>query len=232
MKVSFVNIVVCDDEKEILETIKEYLNDSTYNVTTYDSYEKLEKIIKKESFSILIIDIKLGSKSGIEFISKYQELLKNTKLIYITGYDEFIEDTFETNPTYLLRKPLNKEKINKAISKAIKELENEERFLFVKYLNETIKLKQKDILYIESDGRKVNIYMKDKKISTYAKLSSLEEELSHEFLRIHKSFVVNLRHVSIYKINKITLDNDKEISISRTYQQKIKSIIVSFLRGE
>lgn len=227
-----MNIVVCDDEKEILETIKEYLKDSTYNVTTYDSYENLEKIIKKDSFNILIMDIKLGSKSGIEFISKYQELLKNTKIIYITGYDEFIEDTFETNPTYLLRKPLNKEKINKAISKAIKELKNEEIFLFVKHLNETIKLKQKDILYIESDGRKVNIYLKDKKISTYAKLSALEEELSHQFLRVHKSFIVNLRHVIVYKINKITLDNGKEISISRTYQQKIKSIIVSFLRGE
>lgn len=227
-----MNIAICDDEQEILDSIKNYLNDTNYNIMTYDSYEKLDKAIKKESFNILVMDIKLESKSGIEFISKHQKLLKNTKIIYITGYDEFIEDTFETNPTYLLRKPLNKEKMNKAISKAIKELEIDERFLFVKHLNETIKIKQKDILYIESDGRKVNIYFKDKKISTYAKLSSLEEELSYEFLRIHKSFIVNLRHVSVYKINKITLDNDKEISISRTYQQKIKSIIVSFLRGE
>lgn len=227
-----MNIIVCDDEKEILENINNYLSDTTYNILTYDSYEKLEKAIKKELFNILILDIKLGNKSGIEFISKYQELLKNTKVIYITGYDEFIEDTFETNPTYLLRKPLNKEKMNKAISKAIKELENEEKFIFVKHLNETIKLKQKDILYIESDGRKVNIYLESKKISTYAKLSSLEEELSHEFLRVHKSFIINLRHVSVYKVNKILLDNEKEIAISRTYQQKVKSIVVKFLKGE
>lgn len=178
----------------------------------------------------MFIDIKLGDKNGIELIKENVEYFRNTKVIYITGYDEFVEDVFETDLIYFLKKPLTREKVMKAYLKATEKINNDNRAIVVKLLNETRKVMISDIFYIESEARIVNIYLKNEILISYAKLSDMESQLGEKFLRTHKSYLVNLDKVKSYKRNQLVLDNGKLIPISRNNVTKVKSRIFDYVK--
>lgn len=228
-----MKICICDDEKNILEQIKNFLkplNEKGIIKTFYDSNE-LQKEIKKENVDILFMDIKLKEVNGTKFIKENEKYLKNTKLIYITGYDEYIEDTFLSDPIYVLRKPLTEDKIIKAYKKAVLKIKSENIDVLFKTAKETVKIKLDDILYIESKGRLIDIHTTSGVKSLYYKLADIEILYSKRFIRIHKSFLVNLNKISSYKYNKVILENKEELIISRTYQKSCKEDIMSFMES-
>ncbi|MBO5120328.1 MAG: response regulator transcription factor [Bacilli bacterium] len=230
-----MNIFVLDDEQVIVETLcnilKEICTDKD-NIYGYTNYSSLLKDIKTKKCDILFMDIKLEDVNGIELIKENEDYLNGTKLIYITGYDEYVEDVFETDLVYLVKKPLNEEKIRKAYLKAIEKINNENKVIVVKTVRETRKIKINDIFYIESDVRLVNIHLKNEVLVSYAKLSDMEERLKGRFLRTHKSYLVNLDKVKSYKNNQLILENGKIIPISRNNASKVKNEIFNYVKEE
>lgn len=229
-----MNIVICDNESEItfyLKNVLEKVIDKQDKIWCYESDENLKKDFGKKFkiIDILFMDIKLKNSNGINFVKKNKNILKNTKIIYITGYDEFIEDTFETEPLYVLRKPLSESKVIKAYHKALEKIKEANFYIIFKTLKETIKLKKEDILYLESKGRILEIHTNKEIKKIYAKLSDFEKSYHNSFLRIHKSFLVNISKIKIYRYNKIILENDEELSISRTFQKICKEKVMNYM---
>lgn len=226
-----MKICICDDEPSILDNIKSILTkvDNKAIIKTFNSSHELKNTLQDEDTDIIFMDIKLKDTNGINFIKQNEKYLKDTKIIYITGYTEYIEDIFETNPIYFLQKPLNEEKIKKAYQKAQKEISEENIFIAIKSGAEKIKIKIKDIYYIESYARTINIYLEDKTYTTYEKLSMFESVLTPNFLRIHKSFLVNMDKIIKYKNNTIVLENNKVLNISRSYYKSCRETILEYL---
>jgi len=229
-----MKVCICDDRPIILEEIKNHIEEinDKYKIKLVDNTKDLEKELNKKDIDILFMDIKLDNVNGIEFIKKNNNYLKNTKLIYITGYTEYIEDIFETNPIYFLQKPITKDKIKKVLDKVDKLTSKDIASINIKASKEIIKLKIKDIYYFESNGRIVNIFLKNDTYKTYEKLSTFEDILGEKFLRIHKSFLVNINKITKYKNNKITLENGVILNISRTYTKHCRDTILKYLLGE
>ena len=230
-----MNIFVLDDEEIIVESLVLMLKKicgSKDNVFGYTDYEKFLKDIKLKKCDVLFMDIRLNGANGIELVKDNEEKLKGTKLIYITGYDEYVEDVFETDLVYLVKKPLNEEKVFKAYLKAVEKINKENKVIVVKTLKETRKIKISDIFYIESDARLVNIHLKNEILVSYAKLSDMENLLKGNFLRTHKSYLVNLEKVKSYKHNQVVLENGKIIPISRNNVSKVKSEIFNYVKEE
>lgn len=230
-----MNIFILDDEEVIVESLVSMLKSicsDKDNIYGYTDYKKFLNDIKSRKCDILFMDIKLDNVNGIELIKENVNYLKSTKLIYITGYDEYVEDVFETELVYLIKKPLNGEKVRKAYSKAVEKINKENKVIVVKTLKETRKVKISDIFYIESDARLVNIHLKNEVLVSYAKLSDMEEALKGNFLRTHKSYLVNLERVKSYKHNQLILDNGKVIPISRNSVSKVKNEIFDYVKEE
>lgn len=230
-----MNIFILDNEEIIVESLIGMLKNicgERVNIYGYTDYDKFLKDIKLKKCDILFMDIRLNEANGIEFIKENVEFLKNTKLIYITGYDEYVEDVFETDLVYLIKKPLNEEKVGKAYLKAIEKINKENKVIVVKTLKETRKVKISEIFYIESDARLVNIHLKNEVLVSYAKLSDMEKLLKGNFLRTHKSYLVNLERVKSYKHNQLILDNGKVIPISRNSVSKVKNEIFDYVKEE
>lgn len=228
-----MKICICDDEFNILNDIRSILTalDPHAIIKTYDEPQELQKILREDDIDVLFMDIKLKDTNGIDFIKQNEEYLKNTKLIYITGFTDYIEDVFETNPIYFLQKPLSEEKIKKAFLKAKEQIYQEHLFITIKSGTEKIKIKIKDIYYIESCARTVNIYLENNLYTTYEKLSMFEDALTSNFLRIHKSFLVNMDKIIKYKNNNIVLENNKVLNISRSYSKNCRDAILKYLEG-
>lgn len=230
-----MNIFILDDEEVIVDSLGSMLKSigsDKDNIYGYTDYRKFLEDIKTKKCDILFIDIRLDNTNGIELIKENGIYLKGTKLIYITGYDEYIEDVFETELVYLIKKPLNEEKVEKAYLKAIEKINKENKVIVVKTLKETRKVKINEIYYIESDARLVNIHLKNEVLVSYGKLSDMEEMLKGNFLRTHKSYLVNLERVKSYKHNQIILDNGKVIPISRNSISKVKNEIFDYVKEE
>lgn len=230
-----MNIFILDDEKVIVETLIKILRNigcDENKIYGYTDYDKFLKDIKNNKCDILFMDIRLNDVNGIELIKENENILKGIKLIYITGYDDYVEDVFETELVYLIKKPLNEEKVYKAYLKAIEKIDKDNKIIIVKTLKETCKVKISDIFYIESDARLVNIYLKNTVLTSYAKLSDMEDVLKGNFLRTHKSYLVNLDKVKSYKHNQLILDNGKIIPISRNNVKKVKQAVFNYVKEE
>ena len=228
-----MNIFVLDDEELIVNLLFTKLNKvcgDKDNIYLYTDYDKFLKDIKTKRCDILFMDIRLNGANGIELVKENSDKLRGTKLIYITGYDEYVEDVFDTDLVYLVKKPLNEEKVCKAYLKAIDKINKDNKIIVVKTINETRKVKINDIFYIESDARLVNIHLKNEFLISYAKLSDMENLLGGDFLRVHKSYLVNLNKVKGYKHNQLILDNGKVIPISRNNVSKVKNEIFNYVK--
>lgn len=229
-----MNIIVCDDEKTFLNDFQVKLKsiiDSKDKIFVYNSITKLEEEINKKNIPIDIIymDIKIGKLNGIEFIKNNKEIFQKTKIIYISGYDEYYEDVFETEPIYFLRKPITLDKIRKSYNKVKALEEKENKYVILKTSKKLEKVLISNINFLESNGRIINIYLDDNVISLYGKLQEMEDLFPNTFVRTHKSYLVNMDKIKIYNKDKIILLSGREIPISRTYLKSCKLAIFEYL---
>lgn len=227
-----MNIAICDDELNIVlfvqSIVKKYI-ESTDKIFIYTDYTKMKKELQR--IDILFMDIRLNEKSGIKYIKDNISDFKDTILIYMTGYDEYIEDAFETDPIYILRKPLTEEKVHKALSKAMEKLNSLEDYFVLKNTKEVMKIKYRDLLFVESEGRIMNFHTSNGVIKKYGKLKEIESILGSNFIKIHKSYLVNINKIKVYKPTKIILENGTELPISRTYVKECREKVLTYLES-
>lgn len=228
-----MNIFICDDDINVLNSISTILKDNLSNesnVYTYSDYKKLVNDLHNKKIDILIMDIVLDDELGVNIVKDNARYLKDTQVIYITGYDDYIEDCFETNLIYILRKPINSKRLLQAVNKACNNLRDVNKSIIVKIGKDNKKINIKDINYIESEGRLIKFNLDREVIAVYGKISDVEEELGLLFVRVHKSYLVNMDRIVNYTIDKVELNNGKVLPISRTYTKSCKDIIFNYLK--
>lgn len=227
-----MNILICDDNKEVLEYISDVIVSHSTNcrVIKCIDYDSALKYINNEKIDVLIMDIVLDKNTGIDLVKDNVDKLSNTQVIYITGYDDYIEECFETNLIYILRKPINEDKLLLALNKALNNLSKENKSIVLKVGKENKRVNIKDINYVESEGRKIKFNLGDEVITVYGKISDIEDDLGKLFVRVHKSYLVNMDRIVNYTINKVELNNGKVLPISRSYIKSCREIIYNYLR--
>ena len=227
-----MNILICDDNKAVLDYLSNILINkySNCNVTKCSNYEDIVNNIRINKFDILIMDIVLDGKNGIDIVKDNENYLSNTQVIYITGYDDYIEDCFETNLVYILRKPISEDKLLQAVNKALSNIREENKSIVVKIGKDNKRINIRDINYVESEGRLIKFNLHNEVITVYGKISDVEEDLGLLFVRVHKSYLVNMDRIVNYTIDKVELNNGKVLPISRTYNKSCKEIIFNYLK--
>lgn len=230
-----MNIFICDDDLDVLNSISNILKNNLskeYKLFIYSDYKELVSDIKNKRVDILIMDIVFDEITGIDIVKENAKYLKNTQLIYITGYEDYIEDVFETDLIYLLKKPINEVKLMKAVSKALELINESLKSIIIKCGKTNRKVYINDINYVESEGRLIKFNLDGEVITTYGKISDVEGELDISFVRTHKSYLVNMKKIKNYALNKVVLENNKVLPISRTYSKKCKETIFDFLKSQ
>lgn len=231
-----MRVIACDDDKTTLELIerwtREWMENRSYQYIAYENGIELLKAMEDywgDEPQIVLIDIKLKNDNGIDVAKMLNKKYGNVAIIFISGYTEYFEDSFEADPVYFLVKPMKKENFEKAMERAMKKLmDNERKFLLVKG-KELRRVFYEEIYYCESAARKVKLHGTFGEIEFYEKLDNLEEELQGEFVRCHKSFLVNMRHVRCVDAKEITLLEGTKVPVSRKKAQATKEMIFDYL---
>ncbi len=230
------DIFVCDDDINITNFIKffimKHFGDS-YKVVTMNSSQELIGMVEMNERvpDILIMDIVLKDGNGIETVKYLQKHHPKLKVIYLTGIINYATSIFETNPAYFLVKPINENSMIDAIKKVSQEIEFEKSdSIVIKTNGSEIILYRKEIMYVESQGRKLEIFMADgNRIEIYEKMDILQTRLGRAFIRSHKSFLINMKYINERTNKEFYLSNGKVLPISKPNLKAAKLKFISYL---
>lgn len=236
-----MNFVVCDDNKDFADYLGQYLSEIEPNcfVKVFHSAEGLLFNIPElsEYVDAIFLDINLKHENGIDVAVDILREYLNINIVYITGYpDEYSQAIFncppDIVPTAFLVKPIKKEFLLNAIER-IKGInsnpDNYKNFICVKKQNEKLVIHTDKISYISVQGRKLTIYTPHESIERVTinnTLSQFIKQLPKNFVQCHKSFCVNLQYVKSFNgWKKVTLTDNTEISISRSFTNSFKQAV-------
>lgn len=226
-----LNVAICDDENITCEQIDNMLSDISSNLSEdieaevfYSGEELIHDLYEGTYFDIIFLDIEIQKLNGIEVGKIIRDELNNetTQIVYISSKDSYAMELFQVRPLNFLIKPIKQEKLEHVMKDAINLLERNNLSFHFKSGNGNYKVPFSNIIYFESEGRKVNIVMKDNILSFYGKLSEIIKELNQDFILIHKSFLINYNHVIEYQYDNVKMSNDNVLSISQNNRKLVR----------
>ncbi|MBW1296492.1 LytR/AlgR family response regulator transcription factor [Aquimarina litoralis] len=217
--------IIIDDEELARTLLKTYIDRLDYIEILASLENPLEAIplFKSNTIDILFLDIQMPDLKGTDLAKM---IPSSTQIIFTTAYSEYALEGFELNALDYLLKPIT---FNRFLA-AIHKVENKkpspfmEETITIKSGYDLYKIKYKDIFFIESDSEYVIYHTDNGKIMSHQTLKSLENELPHFFMRVHRSFIVNKNYATTLKGKDLLLNNIK-IPVSATYYELVKESI-------
>ncbi len=242
-----INVILIDDEPLARALVKEYLNGhKEFSVVQEcnDGFEGVKAIMQHQP-QLIFLDVQMPKITGFEML----ELLDPApSVIFTTAFDEYAIKAFETRAIDYLLKPFSQERFDKAIKKwkqqnnsgmqntsravseAISMQPEEQNRIVIKNGNNIKIIPVKDVVYIEAYDDYVKIYTQEGMFLKKKTLSHYEQILSDKFIRVHRSYLVQLSHITkiepMEKDNHIViLKNGIRVPVSRSGYVKLKEIL-------
>ena len=223
--------IIIEDEFPAREILKGYLNEiPNWTVkSTFDNAIDAISYLSLNEVDVIFVDIKLPRLSGISFI---KTLEKPPIIVITTAYSEHAIEAFELVVFDYLLKPYSFERFVKTVNRinierakstqSAPEL-NESDFIIVKENRNRVKVQLKEIYYLESQKEYVNIICEDKVIKTKMGITKMTDVLPNKrFIRVHRSFIVNLDKVDSFSKKKIAI-SDQLLPVGRYYQKEVQA---------
>lgn len=231
-----IECIIVDDEPLALDLIERYVKQTPFLDLKGRCHSPLEamKLLDQYQIDLIFLDIQMLDMTGIEF----SRTLKNgPKIIFTTAFEEYALEGFKVDALDYLLKPFNYEEFLKSANKAKewfdrgaspKETQDgQASYIFVKSEYKLIRIDFESILYIEGLKDYVKIYLEDKSAPVLSLMSmkSIEELLpAHHFMRIHRSYIVNLGKIEIVERGKIKI-KDTYMPVADNYKERFQEFI-------
>jgi len=227
--------IIIDDEPIARKVLQEFIEEIDYLELAGQAENSLKamSLLNNNDIDIIFLDINMPKINGIEFL-KTTKL--NASIIMTTAYTEYAVEAFGLEVLDYLVKPIAFDRFLKACNKA-KETEALKKTIqvqptkandhfFVKYNNQIEKIFYDDLAYAEAMLNYVMLYTNSKKMMVYITIKSLEEQLpANSFIKVHKSFIVNILKVKSIEGNMINIAEAK-IPISQNLRDTVINKIV------
>jgi len=204
-------------------------------------------ILSTTPVDLLFVDINMPDLNGMDFV---KSLTNKPMIIFTTAYSEYAVEGFRVNALDYLLKPFGFNDFLKAANKALRQTElaspntttpvrdvekaDDNNSLFVKADYKMLRLDIDQIIYIESQSEYVRIFMEDgKPIMTLLSMKSLEEKLPADiFMRIHRSYIVNLKKISAIAHNRVIFSKDVYIPVGNQYKEQFNNYVEKHFLGK
>lgn len=229
-----VKCIIIDDEPLAIEILESYVAkvEQLQLVGTFRNAISAFTFLQQHSVDLIFLDIQMPKLSGIDFL---KTLKQPPKVIFTTAFRDYALQGFELEIVDYLLKPIPFDRFLRAVAKVLHQPANlstgvkqdvpSDNYVYFKVDKKMIKTKMADVLYIESIKDYVKVKTPDKEIVTQQKISYLEESLPREqFLRIHRSFIVNLEKIDAYSATDVEIGKHS-IPIGRNYKNDVMKIL-------
>ncbi|HOO80732.1 MAG TPA: LytTR family DNA-binding domain-containing protein [Lachnospiraceae bacterium] len=224
-------IAICDDEATSLKlnTIltQKVLQEEgiAYEIKTFvDMNEMTEALASTvQPFDVLLSDILATGMNGIEAAEKLRTLGEQLDIIFISTTAEYALEGYRVQALRYLQKPVDIEKLREALLLSYEKNQNKEG-ISISSEGKVFNVSFKDIIYIESDARDVELVLKYRHMVSHMKISDVEKLLPEKrFFRCHRSYIVNLDEVQTIERYQATMKNQEIVPISQQQYSEIKN---------
>lgn len=230
-------IAIIDDERTICDELKLLLHEyeikhklNFFISVYYNGEDLLMEIENNNCFDLIILDIELNKINGIE-VGQYIRNTRNDNLcqiIYISSKTDYALELFQVRPFHFLVKPLEKVSFFSCLDAYIRLFSNTDYYKITSRNTER-RIPICRICYFESNGRKIILHLLNEEYMFYGKLSDLlEDKRFKNFLLIHKSFFVNISHVTSYCYDSIVINNKIELPISKANRKEVRRAFLQY----
>lgn len=234
-----MRIAICDDEKAQRLLLKKYLEEwAVQNKAILET----ELFVSGENFlfsweddrdyDLLVFDIEMGQMSGMELAAAIREKDDGIPILFVTGYDKYMLQGFEVAALHYLLKPVSKDKLFEVLDK-LKIKRKQEDKLFFQTEKGPVSLLPSRIWYIEARAHQCILYTEDEEYTLRSSISEVAGQLNsrREFARCHRSYLVNLHHVSAIVKPELILDDKRRLPVSRSAEKEVNRLFIEIFKG-
>ena len=230
-----IRIACCDDEKQQLELYKtmftniEMRQDIKLNVEYFLSGNfMLERFqSEKNPFDLVYLDMYMDEKSGFDLAKEIRQNYHSDCLIlFLTNYPKYMQNSFDVRAFQYMIKPVQFDEFERKFNAARKYLEKDDKNRVVLKIDEdNVVFFTNEIYYIEKEksSKQFLVYLEDKCVVAKGVLSAIENQLLEQhFMRTHRSYLVNMKHIRRIQKNDLVLSNGNLVPISRRKEKELK----------
>lgn len=231
-----MKIAIIDDEKterEYLHRILEPWAMSCREPVEIKTYSDAKSFLfdwsEEKDFDILLLDIEMPGINGIDTAKTVRRDGATVQIIFITGFYEYFSDGFDVSALHYLIKPVSDEKLYSVLDRAVTNLNRTARAVLLTTHEGDFKIPVSDIVYAEADNVYINVHTEKTVYRVRTTLSLFAAQLDDTFCKVHRSFIVSLRHISSISRSFVTMRTGKVIPISRGTSAKIREALIKYL---
>lgn len=223
-----MRIAICDDETAQQQLLSKYLHEwgasrgIPIEIAAFPDGESLLFAWEEDkAFELLILDIEMRKINGMELAQMIRKTDELVPILFVTGYDQYMAQGYEVSALHYLLKPINTDKLFHVLDRLQNSVRTEKKLLF-KTDEAALSIPAAKIWYFEACAHQCMLYTADEKYEIKQSITALEKYLTENgnmgtssFVRCHRSYIVNLQHISTIVKNELILDNGIRLPVSR-----------------
>ncbi len=234
-----IKIAFCDDELSVLHDLTVLLDryrvdrNQEMEYFAYQSpFELMANIEKGHQWDIILLDVMMPGENGIEVAKEIRGHDENVKIIFLSSSPEFAVQSYAVNAYFYQLKPIREENLFPVLDQALASCKKARtEMLVLKCKSGITVMDPAELEYCEVNGRSLLLYMQDGRVlESIGKLDVLEEKLlsTGSFLRVHRSYLVNMAYIQNISYRSVILFSQKEIPIPHGKCGEIKKTYLSY----
>lgn len=231
-----MNCIIVDDDPIWCRTLEEFVSKSSSLslVGSYsDSVSARNVLMSRRDIELIFLDIEMPIMDGFDFLSSLE---KPPLIVFVSGSEEHAYEAYNHNGVDYLLKPISYARFCRAVEKIFKYYSGKstpvnagEEEIFIKKASSLVRLKLKEILYIEALENYVSVITRDEKYIIHFTMRAIEQQLpSSLFVRIHRSYMVNKSAIRSISENSLSIhvgNTPRNLPVGKSYREGILNYI-------
>lgn len=227
-------IAIIDDNQKDLdltcEVIQDYCQSKSFQIELIKSTSPFRIDFSSENLSALFLDIEMPEINGIQLAREISGQNPEIKIVFVTNMDHLVYDASRVAPFGFVRKSKLKEEINEALDRLRRLFNKRNNTILIQNSNGIFKIKLNNILWVSIYRNIIDIHTVNGTVQTRSTLKSLLLELPECFLKVNKSFIVNMNHVEELHQTSIVMEDKSEIPINSRAFKPIRDEITEYIQ--
>ena len=225
-----MRIAICDDEEKVREILVRKVG-AIFPEDTIETFSSGEELLKERELpDILLLDIKMPGISGMEVAKRLRERSDKVVIIFITGEEQYVFDSFDVHAFHYLVKPISDQKLEEVLLRAKESLAKEirkpeKKYVMVSSGGSHIRICLSDVIYAEVFNSKVIVHTTDSDIEYYGRLTTLEKLAGKDFFRTHRAYLVHLKYVKKYDAINVYLKKGQALVSKQNYPKLVQKVL-------
>jgi DNA-binding LytR/AlgR family response regulator len=231
-----IKCIAIDDEPLALKQINSYIEKTPFLEVValcHNAFDAM-KFLANNEVDLMFVDINMPDLNGMDFV---KSLTQKPQIIFTTAYSQYAIEGFQVDALDYILKPISYSSFLKSANKAntwfelnhkqIESVQTTQNSLFVKSEYKMVRIFLSEIKYIESSNEYIQIHLvNDEPVTTLIRLKVMEEQLPKDkFMRVHRSFIVNLDRIKVIERNRIVFDHNVYIPVGEQYKESFQAFV-------